>query len=374
MLDLLEIVAGAVVLAAYLAVAIVLPVAVIVLFIRLIGVLLGVGMDALVGALPARVRENALAVRIGRQARRLVVWGVGTALFLVLVGTSSTIEAPNILAAGFAQTILTIAAIQDLVAQAFTGKLLNDFLVGIQPAPGEPPIVALSRLQIAVAVHWYDTLQPGVTSLAFRWTFAASLSALAGLYVVFAQLIAPQASQVTLTEASLERQAELIAQALAKATPAAPVAAPAQPTSVWARPGLARAPAASAMAPPAPGAVQSHRVAVVTWDGELAAELERQLEAAGFAPLVMRSVAEAFASRVWPAIVFLDARHLQWLSPDRLPLLVRARLVAVTREGVRVPAGWQLDTHAVESGGDALLDLLRRRDVRRRAGSRDTGA
>jgi len=142
MLDLLEIVAGAVVLAAYLGVAIVLPVAVIVLFIRLIGVLLGVGMDALVGALPARVRENALAVRIGRQARRLVVWGVGTALFLVLVGTSSTIEAPNILAAGFAQTILTIAAIQDLVAQAFTGKLLNDFLVEIQPAPGEPPIVA----------------------------------------------------------------------------------------------------------------------------------------------------------------------------------------------------------------------------------------
>ena len=384
MLDLLEIVAGAVVLAAYLAVAIVLPVAVIVLFIRLIGVLLGVGMDALVGALPARVRENALAVRIGRQARRLVVWGVGTALFLVLVGTSSTIEAPNILAAGFAQTILTIAAIQDLVAQAFTGKLLNDFLVEIQLGADEAPIAALTRLQVAVAIHWYDTLQPGVTSLAFRWTFAASLSALAGIYVVFeplravrrrvAQLIAPQASQVTLTEASLERQAELIAQALARATPAAPVAAPAQPTSVWARPGLARAPAASAMAPPAPGAVASQRVAVVTWDGELAAELERQLEAAGFAPLVMRSVAEAFASRVWPAIVFLDARHLQWLSPDRLPLLVRARLVAVTREGVRVPAGWQLDTHAVESGGDALLDLLRRRDVRRRAGSRDTGA
>jgi hypothetical protein len=115
-------------------------------------------------------------------------------------------------------------------------------------------------------------------------------------------------------------------------------------------------------------------VAVVTWDGELAAELERQLDAAGFAPLLMRSVAEAFASRVWPAIVFIDARHLQWLSPERLPLLVRARLVAVTREDVRVPAGWQLDTHAVEAGAEALLDLLRRRDLRRRAGTRDTGA
>jgi hypothetical protein len=128
------------------------------------------------------------------------------------------------------------------------------------------------------------------------------------------------------------------------------------------------------MAAPAPGAVVSQRVAVVTWDGELATELERQLDSAGFSPLVMRSVAEAFASRVWPAIVFIDARHLQWLSPERLPLLVRARLVAVTREDVRVPAGWQLDTHAVEAGAEALLDLLRRRDLRRRAGTRDTGA
>ena len=61
MLDLLEIVAGAVVLAAYLGVAIVLPVAVIVLFIRLIGVLLGVGMDALVGALKDQEPDVRLA-------------------------------------------------------------------------------------------------------------------------------------------------------------------------------------------------------------------------------------------------------------------------------------------------------------------------
>jgi hypothetical protein len=115
-------------------------------------------------------------------------------------------------------------------------------------------------------------------------------------------------------------------------------------------------------------------VAIVTWDGDLAAEMERQLDAAGFAPLVLRSVAEAFASRVWPQIVFIDARHLQWLSPDRLPLLVRARLVALTRADVRVPRGWQLDTHAVESGTDALLETLRRRDARRKATSREGGA
>jgi hypothetical protein len=72
-------------------------------------------------------------------------------------------------------------------------------------------------------------------------------------------------------------------------------------------------------------------------------------------------------------MVFIDARHLQWLAPDRLPLLVRARLVAVTRGDLRVPRGWQLDTHAVESGTDALLEMLRRRDARRKTSSREGG-
>lgn len=383
MLDLLETIAGVVVLAAYLGVAIVLPVGAIVLFVLLIGTLLRVGLDAVVRVLPERVREMPLLVQVGRRLRGALIWAVGSVLFLALVGVSSTVEAPNLIAAGFAQTIVTLAAIQDIVATWFTGRVLNDMLVELVPAPGEGLLVSLSRLEVLVAVHLYNTLQPGVTSLAFRWTFAAFATAVAGFYVVFeplratrrriAQLIAPPSQQVVLSEGSLERQAELIAQALARATPAAPPAAAAQPVSTWARPGVAR-PAAAPAAPPAPGAVASHRVAVVTWDGELAAELERQLDAAGFAPLVMRSVAEAFASRVWPQVVFIDARHLQWLSPDRLPLLVRARLIAVTRDDLRVPAGWQLDTHAVESGADALLDLLRRRDVRRRAGSRDTGA
>jgi hypothetical protein len=280
--------------------------------------------------------------------------------------------------------VVTLAAIQDIVAQWFTGKVLNDLLVELVPAPGEHALVPIARFQVLVAVNLFNTIDPGVTLTAFRWTFAAFATSVAAIYVVFEPLravrkrlaivIAPPSQQVTLTESSLERQAEMIAQALARATPAVAPAAVAQPVSQWARPGVSRAVTPAAMAAPAPGAVASQRVAVVTWDGELATELERQLDAAGFSPLVMRSVAEAFASRVWPAIVFIDARHLQWLSPDRLPLLVRARLVAITRTGVRVPAGWQLDTHSVDAGGDALLDLLRRRDVRRRAGSREPGA
>lgn len=385
MLELLETIAGGVVLAAYFGVAVVLPAGVVVLFVALIGTLIRTGLDAVLGLLPARVRGIAVLARIGRALRRAFIWSVGTLLFLALVGTSSTVPAANIFMSGFAQMVVTLAAIQDIVAQWFTGEQLSDMLVVLVPTAGAPLLTSLHDFQVVVAVHWHETLDPGVNTLAFRWTFAAFATSIAAIYVVFEPLravrkrlaivIAPPSQQVTLTEGSLERQAEMIAQALARATPAATPAATAQPVSSWARPGLTRAPAAaSSLAPPAPGAVASQRVAVVTWDGELATELERQLDAAGFSPLVMRSVAEAFASRVWPAIVFIDARHLQWLSPDRLPLLVRARLVAVTRDDVRVPPGWQLDTHSVAAGGDALLELLRRRDARRRAGSRDSGA
>jgi hypothetical protein len=384
MLELLETIAGGVVLAAYFGIAVVLPAGIVVLFVALIGTLIRTGLDIAVRLLPERAREIPLLARIGRAARGAFIWSVGTLLFLALVGTSSSVPGPNVFASGFAQMVVTLAAIQDIVAQWFTGEQLNDMLVVLVPTAGASPITALREFQILVAVHWHETLQPGVTTLAFRWTFAAFATSIAAIYVVFEPLravrkrlaivIAPPSQQVTLTESSLERQAEMIAQALARATPTAAPAPTAQPVSTWARPGLARVTTPSAMAAPAPGAIASQRVAVVTWDGELATELERQLDAAGFSPLVMRSVAEAFASRVWPAIVFIDARHLQWLSPDRLPLLVRARLVAITREGVRVPAGWQLDTHSVEAGGDALLDLLRRRDVRRRAGTREPGA
>ncbi len=388
MLDLLEYVAGGVVLAFYLLVAVVLPTAIMVVFVLLIGTLLRTVLDPAVASLPEGVRGNRALVAIGRPVRTLVVRGIGIAIFLALVGVAGSGPSPGVFQSGFQEILVTLTAIQDIVATWITGRVLNDMLIELQPSPGESAVSSLKLLETLVTVHLYDVLKPGVTSLAFRWTFAAFASAFVAVYVVLepvrairrrlAWIISPRPVETTLTEESLERQAELIAQALARATPGAqpaPAAAPAAPVSTWGRPGMARAPASSLAPAPAPGAVASQRVAVVTWDGELAAELERQLDAAGFAPLQVRSVAEAFASRVWPAIVFIDARHLQWLAPDRLPLLVRARLIAVTSGDVRVPRGWQLDTHGVESGADALLELLRRRDARRRApGSRDSGA
>src|SRR5205814_1833180 len=82
--------------------------------------------------------------------------------------------------------------------------------------------------------------------------------------------------------------------------------------------------------------------------------------------LAQRGVARAPGRAYRAGARALDARHLQWLSPDRLPLLVRARLVAVTRADTRVPRGWQLDTHRIEAGTEALLGLLSRRDARRK--------
>jgi hypothetical protein len=383
-LELIETIGGGVALGVYLGLAVALPSAVVFLFVSLIGTLLRLGLDPLVGAIPERVRAGPLAP-YARFVRGLALRGVGIVLFLALVGVSTAGPSAAVVADGFEQLLVTYTAIQDIVATWMTGHPLNDLLIRVQPAAGEAAITTLRQFEIQVVDHIFDTFKPGVTKFAFRWTFAAFEVGIVAVYVVFeplraarrrlAQVISPAPRETVLSEESLERQAELIAQALAKASPAAAAApAPAPvPTVQWARPGVARAPAAPLTAA-APSAVASQRVAVVTWDGELAAEMERQLDAAGFSPLVLRSVAEAFASRVWPQIVFIDARHLQWLSPDRLPLLVRARLVALTRDDLRVPRGWQLDTHAVESGGDALLEMLRRRDARRKATSREGGA
>lgn len=383
MLELLEIIAGGITLAVYLTIAVVLPSGVVLLFVGLFGTVLRIGLDPVVAAIPESVRAGPLAP-FGRFIRGIALRGIGIVLFLALVGFSSDLQELELLQRGFAQLLVTFTAIQDIVATAISGRVLNDLLVQIQPAAGEPAVASLRQLQFQVADHVFKSFKPGVTFFAFRWTLAAFEVGIVGFYLVFeplratrrrlAQLIAPAQREAVISEESLERQAELIAQALAKATPAAAaVAAPAPaPRIQWARPGTARAPT-QPLTPAAPTAIPSQRVAVVTWDGELAAEMERQLDAAGFAPLVLRSVAEAFASRVWPQMVFIDARHLQWLSPDRLPLLVRARLIALTRDDLRVPRGWQLDTHAVESGADALLEMLRRRDARRKTSSREGG-
>ncbi len=380
MLELLETISGGVLLALYLGLAAVLPAAVALLFTRLISTLLRLVVDPIVERIDEDVRAGPLAP-FGRIARDAGLRLVGVLLLLALVGAATEGPSPTVLADGLGQLLITFAALGDIVATWMTGDVLNDMLVKLQPAPGEAPITSLRLFESLVASRLYATLKPAVTSLAFRWTLAAFVTGVAGVYVVLeplravrrrlAALIAPAPAQAVLTEESLARQAELIAQVLAKATPSAPAAAipaPAQPRTQWARPGLARA-APRPLTPVAPTAVPTNRVAVVTWDGDLATEMERQLDAAGFAPVVLRSVAEAFSSRAWPSIVFIDARHLQWLAPDRLPLLVRARLVAVTRDDLRVPPGWQLDTHALESGTESLLDMLRRRDARRKGTS-----
>ena len=377
-------IAGAVSLGFYLAVAVVLPSGVVFLFVNLIGTILRLGIDPLVAAIPETVRAGPLAP-FGRFLRGFTTRGIGILLFLALVGLSTTGISESALQDGLSQLLVTFTAIQDIVATWMTGRVLNDLLVQVQPAPGESSLVSLSQFQIQVTNHLFTTFKPGVTNLAFRWTLAVFEVGVVAVYIVFeplravrrrlAQVIAPAQRETVISEESLERQAELIAQALARTTPAA-VAAPAPaaaPRIQWAQPGTARVPTQPLVAA-APTAIPSQRVAIVTWDGELAAEMERQLDAAGFAPLVLRSVAEAFASRVWPQIVFIDARHLQWLSPDRLPLLVRARLIALTRDDLRVPRGWQLDTHAIESGSDALLEMLRRRDARRKTSSREGGS
>ncbi|MGH2379541.1 MAG: hypothetical protein ACRDGT_13875, partial [Candidatus Limnocylindria bacterium] len=227
MLDLLETIAGAVVLAAYLGVAVVLPAGVVVLFVALMGTLIRTGLDAVIRALPARIRETPVLARVGRAVRGAFIWSVGTLLFLALVGASSTVPAPNVFVAGFGQMVVTLTAISDIVAQWFTGRVLNDLLVELVPAAGEHALVPVARFQVLVAVQLFNSIEPGVTLTAFRWTFAAFATSVAAFYVVFeplravrkrlALLIAPPAQQVTLTEGSLERQAEMIAQALARA-------------------------------------------------------------------------------------------------------------------------------------------------------------
>lgn len=384
MLELLETVAGLVVLGGYLAAAVVLPSAVILTFALLIGLLIRIALvDPLVRLIPLELRAIGALAAAGRAARTAFLRLAGVLVFLALVGTASTGPSANVLADGLSQTLVTLTAIQDIVAKWLTDRVLNDMLVELQAAPGEGAAASLRLLENMVANRTYAALQPPVTLLAFRWTFAAVASGLAGLYLVYeparalrqrlAGAIAPARAEAALSEESLARQAELIAQVLARAAPAAPAApaaaAAAQPR--FAQPGQAR-PLAPRAAPAE--AAATSRVAIVTWDGELAGAIERQLDSAGFAPLLMRSVAEACAARVWPSLVFIDARHLAWLSPDRLPLAVRARLVAVTREGVRVPEGWQLDTHPVESGADSLLELLRRREARRKGAPREGGA
>src|SRR5579859_8045131 len=108
MLELLEYVAGGVVLSFYLFVAVVLPAAVMVVFVLLIGTLLRTAIDPAVGALPEGIRTNGALAAIGRPLRGLVIRGVGVLSLLALVGLATTGPSPGILIGGFQEIIVTL--------------------------------------------------------------------------------------------------------------------------------------------------------------------------------------------------------------------------------------------------------------------------
>ena len=212
MFELLEYVAGGVVLAFYLFVAVVLPTAVMVVFVLLIGTLLRTAIDPVVEALPEGIRTNGALASIGRPLRGLVIRGVGVAIFLALVGVATTGPSPGVLIGGFQEILVTLTAIQDIVATWITGQNLNDMLILLQPAPGEAQLAGVRLLENLVTTHLYQELKPGVTATAFRWTFAAFASALVAVYVVLepvrairrrlASSIAPQPIEATINEAT----------------------------------------------------------------------------------------------------------------------------------------------------------------------------
>ena len=158
MLELLETVAGVVVLFVALAVAVVLPSGVIVLFVLLIGTLLRTVTDPLVRSIPEEARRSRFLLRTFGALRTLVLRVVGLLAFFALVGASIVGPAPDVIQAGFAQTIVTLTAIQDIVATYLSGRVLNDMLVEVQPAPGENPLLSFKLLENLVANRTYTSL------------------------------------------------------------------------------------------------------------------------------------------------------------------------------------------------------------------------
>src|SRR6266536_3354755 len=123
MLELLETVAGVVVLFAYLAAAVVLPSSVIVVFVVLIGTLLRTVIDPLVGLIPEEARRSRVLGATFRPLRTIIVRVLGLLAFFGLVGASIVGPSPEMFQAGFAQTIVTLTALQDIVATWLTGRV-----------------------------------------------------------------------------------------------------------------------------------------------------------------------------------------------------------------------------------------------------------
>ncbi len=344
MLELLETISGGVVLAGYLAAAVALPAAVVIAFVLLVATVLTVGIDSVLARLPLGVLAP-LAV-VGRVFRSLFTYGTGLAAFVALVGlaTGALQSNANVLGFGLAKTIETLVAIQDLVAGWLTGKQLNDMLVETQ---GEGGLSSLRLLESVTAVHLHEVLGAGVTLLAFRWTFAAFLSALAGLYIV----VEPARALRRRVAREIEEGTGIVPVTVAR-TIAAPIRV--------VRPPQEAGPAREA------GAVAPARIAIVTLDPALAKELTQHVESLGFsAPVVARSIMEASAGEVLPSVLFVDGQNLQWIAAERVPPRIRARMVAVTQAGVFVPDTWKVDAYQLETGVEGLLDVMRRHTARR---------
>lgn len=355
MLDLLETIAGGVVLAVYLIVSVVLPSALIAGFVYLSTSLLRVAVDTALVRVPRLTRIEVLRGP-GRVSRSLLGWATGLTLFLALVGAASGGFGADILLVGFTRTIEVLVALQDIVAWAFTGRPLNDMLVHTQ-SDWLPS--SLRLFETITATNLHQQFRPGVTLLAFRWTFAAFATALFVFYVLLEPLRAVR-----------RRVAQTIENAGVRSTdhasgPRVDPPAGAQAMSATPQPASAHV-VVAALPEPAPGAEfgGSHRV-LVTRDPLLAETIRQRFDLLGLAaPSVVRSVAQAFALPTLPECVLVDARQLAWVSVDNVRLAERLRMVAVTQPGAELPSGWHIDRYALASGVDGLLELLRDRGGR----------
>ena len=378
MLELLETIAGGVVMAIYLAASVVLPSAFIAAFVVLVASLLRVGIDAVLRRVGDPEWLQILRVP-GIIARSAFTWATGFTMFLVLVGAASGEIGSAILVVGLTRTIEALVGLQDVVAQAFSGRALTDMLVETQ---SDALLSSLRIFETMSATHLHQEIRPGVTLLAFRWTFAAFANALFVFYVLLEPLRAlrrrvahgVETVGVPTVERTVAARVAVAGGGFVEAAPVAPAQAPARLVTLPRREPLRdlsapdERPAVEEAELPSAD-VAAARLTLVARDPALVEAVRQQLEILGFAaPTVVSSVAQALGGSVVSSLVLVDARYLQWVNVDNVPLAARLRMVAITQPGFGLPDGWHIDTYPLESGVHGLLDLVRSRLARRRGG------
>ena len=364
--------------AIYLAASVVLPSALIAAFVVLVASLLRVGIDAMLRRLPDAEALQILRVP-GIVARSAFTWTAGFTMFLVLVGAASGEIGSAILIVGLTRTIEALVGLQDVVAQAFSGRALTDMLVETQ---SDTLLSSLRIFDTMSATHLHQELRPGVTLLAFRWTFAAFANALFVFYVLLEPLRAfrrrvahtVETVGVPTAERTVAARVAVAGGGVVESAPAAPAQAPARLVTLprreprLDRPVTDERPAVEEASLPSAEVAAAH-LTLVGRDPAVVEAIRQQLAILGFAaPTVVSSVAQALGGPTAPSLVLVDARYLQWVNVDYVPLAARLRMVAITQRGIDLPAGWHLDTYALESGVHGLLDMLRSRLARRRGG------